>query len=228
MKNFYLLLILFISPSFTSQACDNSVFNLTNQTTNPDGSITYTLDVTVDLGALDAVYYGFALSFNSANNTPQVVIGGTYPTTETISSGDLTCGSLNGETFTGLSGANINTLNNDSDWDPYVGMINVISYEDGSTFGSASNDICMTMTVTVMGCVENIELNAHVNNGGLCLYSVSTGQNCQLGINDLSNNKKSLLKIVDLMGRDTEFKTNTPLIFIYDDGTRERVMEIEK
>ena len=30
------------------------------------------------------------------------------------------------------------------------------------------------------------------------------------------------------MGRETEFKTNTPLIFIYSDGTRERVMKIEE
>lgn len=211
-----------------SFACDNSVFNLTNQTSNPDGSITYTFDITIDLGALDVTYYGFVLSFNSQSNTPEVVIGGTYPTTSTITQNDLTCGSLNGETFTALSGSDINSLSNDSDWNPYMNMNNVISFEDGSMFGSASSDFCFTIQVTVMGCVEDIELNAHVNNGGVCLYSQTTGQNCAVGINELQQQNKELVKVVDLMGRETEFEPNTPLIFIYNDGTRERVMKLEE
>ena len=39
---------------------------------------------------------------------------------------------------------------------------------------------------------------------------------------------KALVKIVDFMGRETEYKPNTPLVFIYSDGTRERVMKIEE
>jgi hypothetical protein len=227
MKKIYLLLLV-LSLSINSNACDNSLFTLTNQTTNPDGSITYTFDITIDLGALDATYYGFLLSFNSQFNIPEVIIGGTYPTTSTITENNLTCGALNGETFTALTGANINSLNNDSDWNPYMNMENVISFEDGSTFGSASSDICMTIEVTVMGCVEDIELNAHVNNGGLCLYNQSTGQNCSLSIDELLKTEKEVVKIIDFMGRETEYKTNTPLIFIYSDGTRERVMKIEE
>lgn len=42
-----------------------------------------------------------------------------------------------------------------------------------------------------------------------------------------SSNKKRI-KIVDLLGRETEFKPNTPLIYIYDDGSTERVMELEE
>ena len=225
MKRIYLLLLL-LSSTIYSSACDNSLFSLTNQTTNPDGSITYTFDITIDLGALDATYYGFVLSFNSPSNTPQVVIGGTYPTTSTITENDLTCGSLNGETFMATSGGDINSINNDTDWNPYMSMDNVISFEDGSTFGSASSDICMTVEVTVMGCVEDIELNAHVNNGGLCLYTQSTGQDCSLNIEELLQTEKELVKIVDFMGLETEYKVNTPLIFIYDDGTRERVMKL--
>ena len=48
------------------------------------------------------------------------------------------------------------------------------------------------------------------------------------GIEELLQNKKELVKIVDFMGREAEFKPNTPLIFIYSDGTRERVMKIEE
>ena len=48
------------------------------------------------------------------------------------------------------------------------------------------------------------------------------------GINEPTNTPKELIKIIDFMGRETPFKPNTPLIFIYSDGTRERVMEIEE
>ena len=48
------------------------------------------------------------------------------------------------------------------------------------------------------------------------------------GTVELINTQKELVNIVDFMGRETEFKPNPPLIFIYSDGTRERVMEIEE
>ena len=48
------------------------------------------------------------------------------------------------------------------------------------------------------------------------------------GIEELINTQKELVKIIDFTGRETEFKPNIPLIFIYSDGTRERVMEIEE
>lgn len=42
----------------------------------------------------------------------------------------------------------------------------------------------------------------------------------------LLNTKKKLVKIIDFTGREREFKPNIPLIFVYSDGTRERVMEM--
>lgn len=48
------------------------------------------------------------------------------------------------------------------------------------------------------------------------------------GIEELLQTEKELVKIVDFMGRETEYKPNTPLIFIYSDGTRERVMKLEE
>jgi len=49
-----------------------------------------------------------------------------------------------------------------------------------------------------------------------------------VGLEDLLQSDKTLVKIIDFMGRETVFRPNTPLIFIYSDGTRERVMKIEK
>lgn len=47
-----------------------------------------------------------------------------------------------------------------------------------------------------------------------------------IGISELNPNEKQLLKIVDLTGRETTFTTNTPLIYIYSDGSTERVFVI--
>jgi len=47
------------------------------------------------------------------------------------------------------------------------------------------------------------------------------------GVEELSNGPKKLIQIVDLMGRETTYKPNTPLIYIYDDGSRERVFRLE-
>ena len=37
---------------------------------------------------------------------------------------------------------------------------------------------------------------------------------------------KELVKILDHLGRETEFKANTPLIYVYSDGTTEKVFTI--
>ena len=38
---------------------------------------------------------------------------------------------------------------------------------------------------------------------------------------------KTLIKILDPMGRETIFKPNTPLIYVYDDGSTEKVFSVE-
>ncbi|MBB78743.1 MAG: hypothetical protein CL844_07045 [Crocinitomicaceae bacterium] len=45
---------------------------------------------------------------------------------------------------------------------------------------------------------------------------------------ELHNTPKQLIKIVDVLGRETPFKPNTPLLYIYDDGTVERKMIIKE
>jgi len=156
-----------------SRACNNSSFNIVSQTTNPDGSITYVLNLTTELGGFDATFYGFALSFNSPFNTPTVTAFD-----PSLNNADLTSGNLT-ETLFGQTGGSINSVAGDNDWNQYAGMTNVLSYEDGSLFGAASNDISLTLSVTVMGCVETIEFNASVNSGSAaCLFTAPTGQNC--------------------------------------------------
>ena len=48
------------------------------------------------------------------------------------------------------------------------------------------------------------------------------------GIENLNmSGSKKLLKNTDLNGKETPFKKNTVLLFIYEDGTVERVFEAE-
>ena len=58
-------------------------------------------------------------------------------------------------------------------------------------------------------------------------FSTSCANPCALGITDLTNTPKELLKIVDLMGRETPYKPNTVLIYVYDDGSTEKVFKME-
>ena len=47
------------------------------------------------------------------------------------------------------------------------------------------------------------------------------------GIGEMNNTPAQLLKIVDVLGRETQFKLNIPLLYIYDDGKVERKMIIK-
>jgi Leucine-rich repeat (LRR) protein len=58
-------------------------------------------------------------------------------------------------------------------------------------------------------------------------FSTDCGSSCTAGVLELNNSPKQLLKIVDLMGRETPFKPNTVLIYVYDDGTTERVLKVD-
>ena len=47
-------------------------------------------------------------------------------------------------------------------------------------------------------------------------------QNTQTAINDYSINNKSLIKVVDVLGRETAIEDNKLLLYIYSDGTIEK------
>ena len=46
-------------------------------------------------------------------------------------------------------------------------------------------------------------------------------------ITEIADSTKKLIKIVNLLGQETEFKPNTSLIYIYDDGSTEKVFQFE-
>ena len=52
--------------------------------------------------------------------------------------------------------------------------------------------------------------------------NVGVDQNVVLAVDDFSYQKKELVKIVDILGRETSFKNNHILFYIYSDGSTER------
>ena len=175
MKKIVLFLLLNFSY-FASFACNNSAITIVSQTTNPDGSITYVLNLDIDLGFADATHYGFTLEFLSSQNTATVVAGGFDPT---LNNSDLTSGSISA--MTGLIGGDVNSVASDGDWASYDNRTDVLSYEYGGFGGAASSDYSLTISVTVSGCVETINFDSNTNAGNpACIYTAATGQNCAL------------------------------------------------
>ena len=61
-------------------------------------------------------------------------------------------------------------------------------------------------------CLYDYALSLNANNGIVptCLSA---------GLINLKPSQKKLIQILDLLGRETTFKPNTPLIYVYDDGS---------
>ena len=56
-------------------------------------------------------------------------------------------------------------------------------------------------------------------------FSTNCNNACStVGIEEYSNQPRKLIRILDLLGRETNFKPNTPLIYQYDDGSVEKVI----
>lgn len=61
-------------------------------------------------------------------------------------------------------------------------------------------------------------------------FSEDCGNDCNgsLSITNLNTaNRKNLIKTIDLIGRETTFKLNTPIIEIYDDGSTQKKIVVE-
>ena len=76
---------------------------------------------------------------------------------------------------------------------------------------NASGDYSLTL-INSLGCDSIVNLN----------LTITT-----TGIYDITNNKSNLVKITDMLGQETPYRRNTPLFYIYDDGTVEKRIVIE-
>ena len=77
---------------------------------------------------------------------------------------------------------------------------------------TVSGDYSVTLTNSV-GCDSIANLNLTIT--------------IPSGILNVTNTEKTLLKITDMLGQETPYRRNTPLFYIYDDGTVEKRIVIE-
>ena len=66
---------------------------------------------------------------------------------------------------------------------------------------NVSADYSVTL-INSVGCDSIVSLNLTVNKSE---------------ISDIANNKSNLIKITDVLGKETSYKKNTPLFYVYDD-----------
>lgn len=53
-------------------------------------------------------------------------------------------------------------------------------------------------------------------------FSIRCIKNSSSGINEIMPNQKTLIKIIDIMGRETVFNNNEVLYYLYSDGSVEK------
>ena len=83
-------------------------------------------------------------------------------------------------------------------------------------YGYIDYTMLPTRDVIIHGWYYNSAFNQGIIEGELPL----------VGINELTTTK-NLIQILDMMGRETSFKPNTPLIYVYDDGSTEKVFSVD-
>ena len=109
-----------------------------------------------------------------------------------------------------------------------------IAYENINTAGNVFGLISYNNENRVLELIQsiNIPFNGylHLVNGWFagnaitsCIYALNI--NNTTGINE-GNTENNLLKITDLLGRETK-QTNQPLLYLYDDGTVEKRITID-
>ena len=69
-------------------------------------------------------------------------------------------------------------------------------------------------------CGEVLQSSLYNKRNG---YSLRCLKGESLGLIELGE-EKYLVKIIDLLGRETEFTPNTALIYVYSNGTTERIL----
>ena len=72
---------------------------------------------------------------------------------------------------------------------------------------------CLFSLILVLTLVSKYDINGLIGNTTL--------------IENISSKDNHLLKITDILGRETPYKKNTPLFYIYDDGTVEKIITLE-
>lgn len=94
-------------------------------------------------------------------------------------------------------------VNCDANYTPFV--------NDTSEFYQSSYDGNVAVIIEAFGCTDTSYCH------DICVW----------GIEEISLSHKELISIVDITGKETDDKPNTILIYMYSDGTTEKVIRVE-
>lgn len=126
----------------------------------------------------------------------------------------------------------INVTGNNGNWDYWIVKLTYTgSIEWEKSLGGSYHDFGVSIRLTndggyiVAGNSWSFDGDVSVNYGSNDIWVVKLDP--VAGLEELSQGNKTLIKIINFMGQETKYKPNTPLIFVYSDGSRERVMKIE-
>jgi hypothetical protein len=119
-------------------------------------------------------------------------------------------------------GTGVQFWNGDANGTPVGGLYNNWGNEPDD-FGAGQDALAYAITNWPLGLQEQWN-DVDVNN---TLYYIIEYPSLSVDPNDAQIKTKTLLKVVDLMGREVEEQANTLLIYIYDDGSSEKVFKAE-
>ena len=112
----------------------------------------------------------------------------------------------------------------------YTNQLECLNVKNGN---NTAFDIFEAFWNPNLTCIEVDDVNYSTTNwtdiDSQMSFSTDCNNDCSsstVGINELTTSK-NLIQILDMMGRETTFKPNTPLIYVYDDGSIEKVFSVE-
>jgi len=94
--------------------------------------------------------------------------------------------------------------------------LNPANNQSGYLYGYIDYSKLQSQDVIIHGWYYNSSFN----------QEIVVGEEPPLNLLEL-NSPKMIVKTMDLLGRETEFRPNIPLIFVYDDGSTEKVLTVE-
>jgi hypothetical protein len=213
----------FVNPNLYCVSVDDTAWANTNWTVsngNIDSATSFSTNCANSLGCTDSI----ACNYDSIAtiNDGSCAYSGVWQQTFSICNGDSV---IVGTNVYDIAGNYIDTLGTVNGCDSIVYTNISIDYNTSSNDTlsvnasivwngmplNVSGDYSVTL-VNSVGCDSIVNLNLTVTTTGIL---------------DIANNKNNLVKITNMLGQETTYRRNTPLFYIYDDGTVEKRIVIE-
>lgn len=122
-------------------------------------------------------------------------------------------------------GGSTNVINDSVNWVEIKGQYNAIGGEDHLIIGNFLDDLSTSVIQNQTNSLIGDFAYYYIDD--VCVSTDSTSCFAAVNMIELNYPSKTLIKIVDFIGRETEDKPNTLLIYVYSDGTTEKIYRVE-